>query len=127
VKNIKIRYIVRNQDGHVYSVEPLGIEGIECNDIRPYTDKHWEEIVDRNLFTGLKDKNGKEIYEGDILRYKSGFYGFAGQLLISEVEWDSAFCGFRPFCDYSSEYDDLVKDPEVIGNIYENPELLEGK
>ncbi len=63
-------------------------------------------------FTGLLDKNGKEIYEGDILETSGG---------IHKVEWDSVG-GFYPFVDVSCLIEDGIV--EIIGNIYENPELL---
>ena len=69
-------------------------------------------------YTGLKDKNGKEIYEGDIVDCKT--YSHWGHILEVEnmVEW-------RQQLDY--EFDGKSEQPEdleVIGNIYENPELL---
>ena len=75
-------------------------------------------------YTGLKDKNGVEIYEGDIVQYFTFYYGNK-QERKKVVEWiddmqDDSFgeplsMGYR---FYSSEI-------EVIGNIWENPELLE--
>ena len=67
-------------------------------------------------FTGLHDKNGKEIYEGDILRFEN-----LPDLDIVEAT-DG---GWNPFID--SMETDGAWHYEVIGNIYENPELLEVK
>ena len=65
-------------------------------------------------FTGLLDKNGKRIFEGDIVRGPH----IGDDLMTEPVEF-SAVCGWLPF-DYLRE--DLC---EVIGNIHDNPELLE--
>ena len=69
-------------------------------------------------YTGFKDKNGKEIYEGYIVREK---YGVEIPMVVT---WDDA--GFRTLGKHNGEqYVGYVKDScEVIGNIYENPELL---
>jgi uncharacterized phage protein (TIGR01671 family) len=65
-------------------------------------------------YTGLKDKNGKEIYEGDIVKTRKG-----GHKIIVEFIRGK----FEPFDD-SGEYGHFAEECEVIGNIYENPELL---
>ena len=69
-------------------------------------------------YTGLKDKNGKEIYEGDVY-FNSGWTGGCKGIV---VEWDEGG-GFSCFCD--GEYGEDPFEVEVIGNIHENPELLE--
>lgn len=73
-------------------------------------------------YTGLCDKNGKKIFEGDIL---SKFSNYAGKKIIKPVVFELGIF-FWKFSDSAAEplYD--VRDrAEIIGNIFENPELLE--
>lgn len=69
-------------------------------------------------YTGLKDKNGVEIYEGDVVR--GIFYNHEPE--IGKVDWYEKGAGFNIF-GYPMNINGL-HDIEVIGNIYENPELL---
>jgi len=93
--------------------------------------------------TGLKDKNGKLIYEGDLLRYPAEKEYHKG--LVCEVYWHDNDCcdnhiGFQMNrfhftkntfpVNYGTIYNFIPKNTEkmeVIGNIYENPELLESE
>ncbi|NSM92047.1 hypothetical protein HRD98_02755 [Enterococcus faecalis] len=78
--------------------------------------------------TGLKDKNGVEIFEGDIVQYRDGEYSYLGivkrdcyQFFIDGIEPDANY----DFIDVSNTFDG-TSSLEIIGNIHENPELLEG-
>jgi uncharacterized phage protein (TIGR01671 family) len=78
-------------------------------------------------FTGLLDKNAKEIYEGDIVRYTTKFeHGDAFANNIGAVRWDPQWAMYDFDDNGTSILDgDFVRaSMEVIGNIHENPELL---
>ena len=76
-------------------------------------------------FTGLYDKNGKEVFEGDIVKYYQP-YGKTWHCHI--VKWDKEWASFGLFelnNDWCKESDWVkIQDIEIIGNIYQNPELL---
>lgn len=87
----------------------------------PFGDYHITELMQ---YTGLKDKNGTEIYEGDIVSYSDGEESF-----MAVVEWDYwswYLKGVTPVDNFS--FDDIADKEKaecvVTGNVYENPELL---
>ena len=90
----------------------------------------WEILMQ---YTGLKDKNGKEIYEGDIVKGKPEIkYKDATEIYepLFKIEWfdnESAF-GFEEITIVGQKerffYQTSANRYEVIGNIYENPELI---
>ena len=92
-----------------YTKDQLRLHGYE----------YLEEVCFVMQYTGLKDKNGKEIYEGDIVQYDLAQEKYPS-LAVGEIVWNQdRFEHSR----YSAEgyFWDKMK---VIGNIYENPELL---
>jgi uncharacterized phage protein (TIGR01671 family) len=74
-------------------------------------------------YTGLKDKNGKEIYEGDVIN--GGMYN--GSYCHGKVVFNNGAFTAYPiprFTEGQSDFMYILNQIEVIGNIYENPELL---
>jgi uncharacterized phage protein (TIGR01671 family) len=89
------------------------------------TESAWRMFDEIELmqYTGEKDKNGKEIYEGDIIRTQEGY--------TQQVFWNDSNQGWDCLDidgETKGEAGYLIDDTdEVIGNIYENPELIGGQ
>ena len=121
MREIKFRAWMKDSKLMIEDVVPIHNEvyGHYCKDLERDTDKYLKlkncEIMQ---YTGLKDRNGKEIYEGDIveaIRYDglavTGVVGFRD-------------CSFVISTGYQTIYTWMDYQIEIIGNIHENPELL---
>jgi len=96
----------------------------ECFNFDGWTDNFGDEGRLKDIvieqFTGLTDVNGKDIYDGDIVRCKNEYQGtdYTGKVMF----FNGGFCvwtgGFRNYV-----WEDMI--PEIIGNVHENPKLLE--
>lgn len=111
-----------------------GFGGFELSGCGYHDMDHLE--VDIMQYTGLKDKNGKEIYEGDIVEYKDYSNGaiisFSGEdkqpRRRGVIELLNLFLGILlTGCGFLKTEQDTEKKLEVIGNIHENPELLKSE
>lgn len=120
----------------VFFVNPEKGDGLNPNDsasLTPNTTKYFDNTPVMQ-YTGLKDKNGREIYEGDMvnaieLNIDENFQ-FTDDILsqrVAEVIWDGDLAGWALKADsFPQGVIPMIhlNQFELLGNIYENPELL---
>ena len=87
-----------------------------------YAGSKWYEVLKDTLcqYTGLTDKNGRKIFESDILSIDGSEYGLWVGMV--EFQWQ---CLTAKFEYYRHRLENCPEKYEVIGNIYENSELME--
>jgi uncharacterized phage protein (TIGR01671 family) len=85
-------------------------------------ERHSTTLIQLMQYTGLKDKNGKEIYEGDIMRVDDRETSI-GEIVFDDAEFKLKMVKFKNVL-WKLKYKNQKRSGEVIGNIYENPELI---
>ena len=112
--NWKIGYLVKNQEW-AYIVKPLENGGFEFGTVDPNTICQC---------TGLKDKNGNLIWENDIIAYRD----CTEEKYVIAWELDKACFEYQQYSCLIMNFDELSScEVEVIGNIFDNTELLESE
>ncbi|RIJ64109.1 YopX family protein [Rummeliibacillus sp. POC4] len=131
MREIKFRAWEKDLKVMVYNNELCGHIGYNCNPVRALNiilneDDYGYEFMQ---YTGLKDKNGREIYEGDVLLFNNTHPNayLENWLCVVKYRCGSFVCEYPKDGVYNhfDSWNDFVKW-EVIGNRFEIPELLEG-
>lgn len=133
MREIKFRAWEKSTNSMVYDVQNVSKKRIigesACESFQEVVDS-WE--YETMQYTGLKDKNVKEIYEGDIIEFNNNDYArTAGHLddeiIIAKVEYH---CGHYGLKEANGQLHDLYvslvndEEAEIIGNVYEDENLL---
>ena len=105
-----------------FYVNPMN-NGLDVKDSASLTSltTKYQEPVKLMQFTGLKDKNCKEIYEGDIVKFKIIFTSGTDEVVFNEGRFELKNISIG---GEKRSVDNIANYCEVVGNIYENPELL---
>lgn len=117
---IKFRAWIRTGIETYNYVKPMTIQQMIHSKKSTFSLEQLNDLVDFEQFTGLKDVNGKDIYEGDILEVTIDGTVQANKYLVKNM-WDP-----HVWTEESDGYY-AVSKMEVKGNVHESPELLEAE
>lgn len=121
---LPVRELYQAEDSGIYAIQVVMKDTSDAD--------YWYTLApgrfDLMQYTGLKDKNAREIYEGDILRARPSHVGGVPEEL-GEVKVSGDKCSWNfgyHWLAFAYDIDRKCIDGEIIGNIYENPELIGG-
>ncbi|GAV18377.1 hypothetical protein SILAB01_02273 [Lacticaseibacillus paracasei] len=142
-REIKFRAFLNSE----YYEKPCMLSWEELLEQYDAIDMFQKDLMTLMQYTGLKDKNGREIYEGDLFEHRFGYMVFddpphdemgteCGVVVLEDGQFGVKIPGLGVYNLYGlllreGHLDNMPKDDlfvmKIAGNIYENPELLEGK
>ena len=131
-ENMEDRYLFKAkhfEEWHIGNIvkEP---DGLYIRDIKENVMAYIDDESTICQCTGLKDKNGKLIWENDVVGFWDAYSTENGQAemdCIGKVVWDDETISFQVTNRLSAESYEVLDECSVIGNIFDNPELLESE
>jgi uncharacterized phage protein (TIGR01671 family) len=134
-KQLKFKYIWSNPEKTNFITEIFTLDEIEAGnqftvlENEPLLKDY--KLIARIQFTGLHDKNGKEIFESDLLQYDGYNFKLINKEKIYQIKYDDNLAQYYSY-NLENSFDTFLvvrawKESKIIGNIYENPELLGGE
>lgn len=110
-------------------VKPMTIQQMIHSKKSTFSLKQLNDLVDFEQYTGLKDQNGKDIYEGDIIKYFGANKRVKIKTTYGIVFYDSEHGCFNSRIQNEEHNKGGISplDDLIVGNVHTNPELLEAK